>query len=88
MVCTSKCLVPLVVVILASKVTPICDDIALIELAFAVIKPSLKACQADPSHLLITLSLPVSIHISPIDSAVGAEDPTNVCTEVGDKGTH
>ena len=63
---------------LASKVIPISEDIAFIEFAFAVIKPSLKGCQIVPFHLFISLSLLVSIHKSPIAFAVGAEPPTKV----------
>ena len=84
---TSRFLVPLFVVILASKVTPISEDIAVIEVALADIRPSLKGCHVLPFHLLISLLLPVSIQISPTDVAVGVELCANVCTVVGAKGT-
>ena len=47
-VCTSRFLVPLLVVTLASKAIPSSDDIAVIELAFAVIRPSLRGCHVLP----------------------------------------
>ena len=72
---------------LASKEIPSSDDIAVIELAFAVIRPSLRSCHVLPFQRYILFWSPVSIQISPIDVAVGVVLWAKVCSPVGARGT-